>query len=139
MSLDLTRAISGSVVATAEGAPVTLEELARYAQASGDLNPLHTDKAFAAKAGFANVVVHGMLNMARLGRMVTDLVDSTRITYFSVRFEGVLLADEATQMRLQYEGESGGVAVLDMVMTTVDERRIASGVIKVSISDQPVR
>ncbi len=36
----------------------------RYAQVSGDHNPLHTDPAFAARSQFGGTVAHGMLLLA---------------------------------------------------------------------------
>ena len=40
---------------------VTAEEMARFAELSGDHNPLHTDEAFARAAGFDTRVVYGQL------------------------------------------------------------------------------
>jgi NAD(P)-dependent dehydrogenase (short-subunit alcohol dehydrogenase family)/acyl dehydratase/putative sterol carrier protein len=36
----------------------------RYAQASGDLNPIHVDKSFAQSAGFKDVILHGLGTLA---------------------------------------------------------------------------
>jgi acyl dehydratase len=44
--------------------PITREQLADYADASGDRNPIHLDENFARAAGFPSVIVHGMLSMA---------------------------------------------------------------------------
>ena len=38
--------------------------LSNYAKASGDLNPIHLDEAFAKSVGLPNVIAHGMLTMA---------------------------------------------------------------------------
>ncbi|TVO63559.1 MaoC/PaaZ C-terminal domain-containing protein [Denitromonas ohlonensis] len=132
MSIDLASVALGDVVATAEGPPFDAQALARYAQASGDLNPLHTDRAFAAKAGFPDLVVHGMLNMARLGRLVTAHFPAQQILSFSVRFEGVLLAGQATTMAMTLSARSEGGAEFELQMRTSGDQRIASGVVKVS-------
>ena len=53
----------------------TLEQgnLIAYAAASGDLNPLHWDPAFAANVSpTGGIIAHGMLNMGILSRVVTD-------------------------------------------------------------------
>ena len=46
--------------------------LVRYAGASGDLNPIHWDEAFATRVGLPGVIAHGMLTM---GAVVAGVVD----------------------------------------------------------------
>ena len=47
--------------------------LIRYAGASGDMNPLHWDPAFAAKVSpTGGVIAHGMLSMGLVSATVTD-------------------------------------------------------------------
>lgn len=50
---------------------ITQEGIARYAVASGDHNPLHTDPDFAAMTQFGGTVAHGMLVLAYLSEMLT--------------------------------------------------------------------
>ncbi|WP_432354309.1 MaoC/PaaZ C-terminal domain-containing protein [Sporosarcina sp. A2] len=67
--------------------PVTLEQLVQYAQASGDLNPLHTDDAFAKSIGLDGVIAHGMLIMGFLGQYVQELAGTEAVvSNFSMRF-----------------------------------------------------
>ncbi|MGH8881642.1 MAG: MaoC/PaaZ C-terminal domain-containing protein, partial [Stackebrandtia sp.] len=42
---------------------VTRDDLAAYAQASGDHNPIHLDDAAAQAAGLPGVIAHGMYTM----------------------------------------------------------------------------
>lgn len=51
---------------------ITQEKIARYAAASGDHNPLHTDPEFAATTQFGGTVAHGMLVLAYLSEMLTS-------------------------------------------------------------------
>lgn len=44
--------------------PVTREQVAKYASAVGDFNPVHFDIEFAKAAGLPNTVVHGPLTVA---------------------------------------------------------------------------
>lgn len=47
-------------------------DVIRYAAASGDLNPLHWDQAFAERVSpTGGVIVHGMLSLGHLARVVT--------------------------------------------------------------------
>ena len=46
--------------------------LVAYANASGDQNPIHQNEEFALSVGLPNVIAHGMLTMALVGKYVTD-------------------------------------------------------------------
>lgn len=69
--------------------PISRTTLALYCGASGDHNPLHVDVEFANKAGLPDVIAHGMLSMAYLGRALTNWVPIERVRSFSVRFSAV--------------------------------------------------
>lgn len=51
---------------------VTQEQLHRYADASGDHNPLHLDPDFAATTQFGGTIAHGMLVLAFISEMLTS-------------------------------------------------------------------
>jgi acyl dehydratase len=95
----LAAASPGDVVAVTVHDPLRREDLVRYAEASGDTNPLHTDPAFARKAGFPDVIVHGMLTMALLGRLVTDNFPGRKVVGFSARFGAPLGVGEPVTCR----------------------------------------
>ena len=46
------------------------EQIARYADASGDHNPIHVDEAFARSTPFKGTIAHGMLVLAAMGEMM---------------------------------------------------------------------
>jgi acyl dehydratase len=69
--------------------PITRTDLALFAGASGDHNPMHIDIDVARAAGFDDVFAHGMLSMAYLGRLLTDWVPQDAIRTFQVRFAAV--------------------------------------------------
>jgi acyl dehydratase len=87
---DLLQRVVGSAVAEATFGPLDREDLRRYADASGDLNPLHLDAAFARRAGFEDVIAHGMLGMALLGRLLRDAFPSWKLLRFRTRFRHVI-------------------------------------------------
>jgi acyl dehydratase len=58
-----------------------------YADASGDQNPIHQNEEFAVSVGLPNVIAHGMLTMALVGKYLSDLAGgSAYVLEFSARF-----------------------------------------------------
>ena len=49
---------------------VTQDGIGRYAEASGDFNPLHLDSQFAATTHYGRIVAHGMLVLAYISDMM---------------------------------------------------------------------
>ena len=90
---------STTVLAEYETGPISREMLAAYAEASGDLNPLHLDPAFAQKAGFADVIVHGMLSMALLGRLLGSQFADRALLKFDARFAAILPVNTSLRCR----------------------------------------
>ncbi|GAC1348523.1 MAG: MaoC family dehydratase [Ktedonobacteraceae bacterium] len=69
--------------------PITQEQLQRYADASGDHNPIHLDQEAAHRVGLDSVIAQGMLSMAFLGQFVTQQIAETPAAYLAqmkVRF-----------------------------------------------------
>lgn len=71
--------------------PVTAVDLALFAAASGDHNPLHLDADSARRAGFERPVVHGMFTMANAARLFTQAFGAGRLLALQTRFTGVAL------------------------------------------------
>lgn len=68
---------------------VDLDQALRYAEASGDRNPIHVDDDAARAVGLPGVILHGMCTMALCGRDVVDELaggDPTRLRRLAVRF-----------------------------------------------------
>lgn len=114
MTIDLVSSELGTVVAAFSPPPATPDELKRYALASGDMNPLHLDRDFARQAGFENLVVHGMLGMAHLGRLLTDNFSPARIRSFNGRFAAVILAGDAVTYQARIIERSDETATLEL-------------------------
>lgn len=66
--------------------PISRTTLALFAGASGDHQPTHLDIDAARAKGRDDVIVHGMLMMAYLGRMLTGLVPQDKIRSYKARF-----------------------------------------------------
>jgi acyl dehydratase len=112
------------------------ELLVAYANASGDQNPIHQNEEFALTVGLPNVIAHGMLTMALVGKYVTDWAGgSASVKEFGARFikpvivpvgQKVDLTVSATvaevdgdRISLTLSATSAGVKVLGMAKAVV--------------------
>jgi acyl dehydratase len=69
-------------------------QLVRYAGASGDFNPLHTDPKFGEMVGTGGIIAHGMLIMGFVGQLLSDYVGPAALRKFGVRFRGMTRLDD---------------------------------------------
>lgn len=76
------------------------EQIAAYASASGDLNPIHVDPEFARRVGLPGVIAHGMLQMGLAAR----LADGVPLRRLQVRFAAMV----QPQDRVTYSGVRQG-------------------------------
>ena len=74
--------------------PMTHLRLVRYAGASGDFNPLHTDPKVGEAMGTGGIIAHGMLIMGFLGQLLSDYVGPAALRKFNVRFKGMTRLDD---------------------------------------------
>ena len=105
--------------------------LKAYADASGDQNPIHQNEDFAKAVGLPNVIAHGMLTMALVGKYVTDFAGgSQNVNQFSGRFmkpvivpadqkvdltvSGNIVAVDGNRITLELSATSAGVKVFAM-------------------------
>ena len=63
----------------------------RYAEASGDPNPIHTDEEFAKSVGLPGCILHGLYSMAQVARAHTALADGDprALKRLRVQFRGM--------------------------------------------------
>ena len=69
--------------------PISRTDLALYAGASGDHNPLHIDTDYANQIGLPDVIAHGMLIMGYLGRVLTNSTNQNQILEYNVQFSSI--------------------------------------------------
>ena len=103
--------------------PLTRATLALYAGASGDHNPIHIDVDFARAAGMPDVVAHGMLSMAWLGRLLTNWAPQRALREFSVRFTAMTHVGEQIVCtgRIAEKLERDGERLVRVAVATANE------------------
>jgi acyl dehydratase len=67
-------------------APIDRVQLARYAGATNDFNPLYVDEAFAKSLGMPSVLAPNSLCMGFLSQLVTDWARGAHVKRLSVKF-----------------------------------------------------
>jgi acyl dehydratase len=100
--------------------------LKAYADASGDQNPIHQNEEFAKAVGLPNVIAHGMLTMALVGKYVSDWAGgSEQVKEFSGRFMKpvVVPADQKVDLTV-----SGNVVAVDGNRITLELSATSAGV-----------
>jgi acyl dehydratase len=110
--------------------------LKQYADASGDQNPIHQDEAFAKSVGLPDVIAHGMLTMALVGKYVSDLAGgSANVLELGGRFTKPVIVPaghdvdltvsatvtevEGGKVSLSLSATSAGVKVLGMAKAVI--------------------
>jgi acyl dehydratase len=97
------------------------ELLKRYANASGDQNPIHQDEAFAKSVGLPDVIAHGMLTMGLVGQYVSDWAGgSANVKEYSARFVKPVVVPANTVVELVVNGvvtEENGIFRIELTAT----------------------
>ncbi len=83
----------------------------RYAEASGDRNPIHVDENIAKMAGLPGIIVHGLCTMAFTSKVAIDNLcsgDPARLKRLHVRFSRPVLPGQTITTRVWADGEKNG-------------------------------
>lgn len=84
----------------------TKEQIADYAEASGDHNPIHVDDDFARSVGLPGVIAHGMLQMGFAATVAAEAAGGPdRLRRLSVRFAGMVLPGDTVTFTAEPMGE----------------------------------
>ena len=100
--------------------PITRETLRGFARTSGDGNPIHLDRAAARRAGLDDVIAHGMLSMAYVGRYLTDAFGPQALQSLTTRFKALTPVDATVTLRAQVVATDDAERELDFAMSRQD-------------------
>jgi acyl dehydratase len=100
---------------------VTRADLVRYAEASGDQNPIHQDESVATSVGLPGVIAHGMYTMALAARAVSTWFPGAEVVSFGCKFTNpvVVPAEGGTEVEVAGEANEGedGLTTVSLTVT----------------------
>ncbi|MGH2717524.1 MAG: MaoC/PaaZ C-terminal domain-containing protein, partial [Actinomycetota bacterium] len=109
----------------------------RYAEASGDHNPIHTDPEFARNAaGLPGIILHGMATMAFAGKVILDEAcsgDPSRLWRLKVRFSKPVFPGETLTTRAWLASSAPADGIVTYEFETLNTR--GSAVLKNGIAE----
>lgn len=112
--------------------PVTAVDLALFAAASGDHNPLHLDVEVARAAGFDRPLVHGMLTMAYTARLFTRAFGAGSVRHLNTRFTGAAKLGDTVVLSATLSGTEGGLGHYELSARTASGEALMSGTARVA-------
>jgi acyl dehydratase len=118
--------------------PLSRTDLARYAGASTDFNPIHYNDAAATALGLPGVIAHGMLTMGTALRVVTDWAgDPSRVISYYVRFTKPIVVPARGVVEVRFAGTvtaiGDGVATVGIQATCGDVKVLGSATAEVRL------
>jgi len=93
----------------------------KFANLSGDDNPIHTDPDFCAGTRFVRTVAHGLLLCSVLRGLIQQLTPGARLDEQSVMFPAPTYANEPMQFTVKTAGGSGNGIELELEVKRMDD------------------
>jgi acyl dehydratase len=108
----------------------------RYAEASGDPNPIHTDPEFAKSVGLPGVILHGLYSMAQVARAHTEAAggDPRALKRLSVQFRGMGFPEQEIVVTSNVKEASNGRVVTETEAAQGDNRIIRNAEAELDIT-----
>ncbi len=98
----------------------------RYADASGDMNPIHIDEEFAQKVGLPGCILHGLWSMAQVARAQSAVAggDPRALKRLTVQFRGMGFPEQEIVVTSRVTEVHDGRIVTDTVAAQGENRII---------------
>ena len=96
----------------------------RYAEASGDMNPIHIDVEFARNVGLPGCILHGLWSMAQVARAHTAVAggDPRVLKRLSVQFRGMGFPELEIVVRTTVTNAADGRIVTETIASQGDNQ-----------------
>ena len=137
----MSRTAAAGEALPARSLPITREDVRRYAEASGDHNPIHLSDEAARALGLPGVVAHGMLTSALAIGVVAEWAGGAdRVLATSIRFAGPVVVPADAPALLEVTGgvkrvaEDGATADVTLAVTCGGAKVFGKAVVTVSLA-----
>ena len=114
---------------------ITADDVTKFADLTGDNNPLHVDKTYAKKTVYKDTVVHGMLCASFVSTLIGKYIPGDGALWMSQQFDFLLpvrVNDILTiSARVMEKHESQNILVLETVISNQHKQVVVKGVGKV--------
>lgn len=117
--------------------PVSRTTLALFAGGSGDHNSIHLDLDVARAAGMDDVFAQGMLSMAYLARLLTNIAPQSLLRSFDVRFLAVTPVLAVPSCTAQVREITDGLLTLDVRVELADGTTTLAGTATLDVAGAP--
>ncbi len=121
---------------------IEAQDIALFAAASGDVNPVHMDAEFAATTAFGERIAHGMLSGALISAALAMELPGPGTVYLSqsLRFRRpVKIGDDVTvKLEVVSKQDRKSVVTLDCTVVNQDGKVVVSGTAEVIPSSTPL-
>ena len=99
-------------------------QLALYAGAGADHNPIHVDEAAAKAGGLPGIIAHGMLPLGFLGELITQWVPQRQLRSLSARFVAMAFPGDVITCTGKITGkrEEAGEKLVDLEIAAQNQK-----------------
>jgi len=107
--------------------PISRSQIARFAAATGDFNPIHTDETFAQKVGFPSIIAHGPLALAFLTQALGHNFGAEKVRGVTAQFRAPILPGDTLRIEGTVTEVAGGRASCELRVVRGEDDVVATG------------
>ena len=108
---------------------ISIEQVARYADASGDHNPLHLDEAYAAGTMFGKRIAHGMLILSSIAEIMYESfpMEWNDSGSLNVKFRARVFLGDEIAASAELKSNDGSIIVYSVKVVKQDGLEVITG------------
>jgi len=119
--------VAGATLEPVTRGPISRSQITKFAAATGDFNPIHTDEAFAQKVGFPSIIAHGPLTLAFLTQALGHNFGPDKVRAVTAQFRAPILPGDTLRVEGTVTEVAGGRASCELRVVRGDDDVVATG------------
>ena len=115
---------AGDAIPAITSPAISHVQLALYASAGADHNPIHVDEEAAKAGGLPGIIAHGMLPLGFLGQLVTQWAPQRQLRSLSARFVAMAFPGDVITCSGKIAGkrEEAGEKLVDLELVAQNQK-----------------